>query len=58
MIYLGSVIEEAHNLLYENKLSFTSWELLDHLVDRVIPHGKTIIFHTEVPIVAPTLPTL
>ena len=40
MRYLGLVIEEAHNPWYENKLSFTSRELLDHLVDKVIPHEK------------------
>ena len=31
---------------------------MDHLVDKVIPHEKTIILPTETPITAPTLPTL
>ena len=31
---------------------------MDHLVDKVIPHEKTIILPTERPITAPTLPTL
>ena len=30
---------------------------MDHLVDKVIPHEKTIILPTEAPITAPTLPT-
>ena len=58
MRYLGLGIEEAHHLWSEKKRSFTSWELLDHLVDKVIPHEKTIILPTEAPITAPTLPTL
>ena len=58
MRYLGLGIEEAHNLWSENKRSFTSQELLDHLVDKVIPHEKTIILPTETPIRAPILPTL
>ena len=37
---------------------FTSLELLNHLVDKVIPHGKRIILSTEASITAPTLPTL
>ena len=32
--------------------------MLDHLVDKVIPHEKTTILSTEAPITAPTLPTL
>ena len=31
---------------------------MDHLVDKVIPHEKTIILPTETPITDPTLPTL
>ena len=58
MRYLGLGIEEAHHLWSENTRSFTSRELLDHLVDKVIPHEKTIILPTEAPITAPTLPTL
>ena len=58
MRYLGLDIEEAHHPWSENKRSFTSRDLLDHLVDKVIPHGKTIILPTETPITAPTLPTL
>ena len=58
MRYLGLVIEESHHLWPENKCSFTSRELLDNLVDKVIPHEKTIILPTEAPITAPTLPTL
>ena len=57
MRYLGLGIEEAHHPWSENTRSFTSWELLDHLVDKVIPHEKTIIFPTEAPITAPTLAT-
>ena len=30
---------------------------MDHLVDKVFPHGKTIILPTEAPITAPTLAT-
>ena len=30
---------------------------MDHLVDKVIPHEKTIILPTEAPIIAPTLAT-
>ena len=40
MRYLGLGIEEAHHLWSENKMSFTSRELLDNLVDKVIPHEK------------------
>ena len=58
MKYLGLGIEEAHHPWSENKRLFTYRELLDHLVDKVIPHGKTIIVPTETPITAPTLPTL
>ena len=57
MRYLGLGIEEAHHPWYENIWSFTSRELLDHLVDKVIPHGKTIILSTEAPITASTLAT-
>ena len=57
MRYLGLGIEEAYHPWYENKRSFTSRELLDHFVDKVIPHEKTIILPTEAPIIAPTLPT-
>ena len=31
---------------------------MDHLVDKVISHEKTINLPTEAPITAPTLPTL
>ena len=31
---------------------------MDRLVDKVIPHEKTINLPTEAPITAPTLPTL
>ena len=58
MRYLGLDIEEAHHPWSENTRLFTSQELLDHLVDKVIPHEKTIILSTETPITAPTLPTL
>ena len=57
MIYLGLGIEEAHHPWSENTRSFTSREMLNHLVDKVIPHEKTIILPTEVPITAPILPT-
>ena len=57
MRYLGLVIEEAHHPWSENTGSFTSQELLDHLVDKVITHEKTIILPTEAPITAPTLST-
>ena len=57
MRYLGLGIEEVHHPWSENKRSFTFQELLDHLVDKVIPHEKTIILPTEAPITAPTLPT-
>ena len=57
MRYLGLVIEEVHHPWSENTRSFTSRELLDHLVDKVIPHEKTIILPTEAPITAPTLAT-
>ena len=40
MKYLGLGIEEAHNPWYENKRPFTYQELLDNLVDKVIPHEK------------------
>ena len=30
---------------------------MDHLVDKVIPHEKTIILPTEAPITAPTFAT-
>ena len=58
MRYLGLSIEETHHPWSENKRSFTSRELLDHLLDKVIPHEKTIILPTETPIPDPTLPTL
>ena len=58
MRYLGLGIQEAHYLWSENKRSFNYSELLDHLVDKVISHEKTIILPTEAPITAPTLPTL
>ena len=51
MRYLGLGIEEAHHLWSENTQSFTSQELLDHLVDKVFPHEKTIILPTEAPII-------
>ena len=57
MRYLWLGIEEAHNLWSENTRSFTSQELLDYFVDKVIPHEKTIILPTEAPITAPTLAT-
>ena len=57
MRYLGLGIEEAHHPWYENTWSFTSLELLDHLVDKVFLHEKTIILPTEAPITAPTLAT-
>ena len=57
MRYLGLEIEEAHHPWSENTRSFNSWELLDHLVDKVIPHKKSTIFPTEAPITAPTLAT-
>ena len=40
MRYLWLVIEEAHHPWSENKQSFTSQELLDNLVDKLIPHKK------------------
>ena len=57
MIYLGLGIEEADHPWSENTRSFTSRELLDHFVDKVFPHEKTIILSTEEPITAPTLAT-
>ena len=57
MRYLGLGIEEAHHPWSENTRPFTSRELLDRLVDKVIPHEKTIILPTEAPITAPRLPT-
>ena len=57
MRYLGLAIEEAHHPWSENTRSFNSWELSDHLVDKVIPHEKTIILPTEAPITPPTLAT-
>ena len=57
MRYLGLGIEEAHHPWYDNTQEFTSRELLDHFVDKVSPHEKTIILPTEVPITAPTLAT-
>ena len=57
MRYLGLGIEEAHHPWSDNTWSFTSRELLDHLVDKVIPHEKTIMLPTEAPITAPTLVT-
>ena len=57
MRYLGLGIEEAHHPWFENTRSFTSQELLDYLVNKVIPHEKKIILPTEVPIKAPTLAT-
>ena len=57
MRYLGLVIEEAHHPWSENTRSFTFRELLDHLVDKVIPHEKAIILPTEAPSTAPTLAT-
>ena len=47
MRYLGLGIEEAHHPWSEKTRSFTSREVLDHLVDKVFPHEKTIIFPTE-----------
>ena len=55
MRYLGLVIEESHHTRSDNKRSFTSWELLDDLVDKIIPHEKIIIFPTEAPITAPNI---
>ena len=57
MIYLELGIEEAHHPWSDNTRPFTSRELLDHLVDKVSPHEKTIILPTEAPITAPTLAT-
>ena len=57
MRYLGLGIEEDHHPWSENTRSFTSRELLDHLVDKVFPHEKTIILPTEAPITAPILAT-
>ena len=57
MRYLGLGIEEFHHPWSENIRSFTSRELLDHLVDKVFPHEKTIILPTEAPITATTLAT-
>ena len=57
MRYLGLGIEEAYHMRSDNTQSFTSRELLDHLVDKVIPHEKTIVLPTEAPITAPTLAT-
>ena len=57
MRYLELGIGVAHHPWSENTRSFTSRELLDHLVDNVIPHEKTIFFPTEVPSTAPTLAT-
>ena len=57
MRYLGLGIEEAHHPWSENKRLFTSRELVDHLVDKLFPHEKTIILPTEAPITAPTLAT-
>ena len=55
MIYLGLGIEVAHHPWSDNTWSFTSRELLDHLVDKVIPHENNL--PTEAPITAPTLST-
>ena len=57
MIYLGVVIDEDHHPWSQNTRSFTSRELMDHLVDKVIPNEKTIILPTEAPSTAPTLAT-
>ena len=57
MRYLGLGIGKAHHLWSENTRSFTSLELLDHLVDKVFPQEKTIILPTEAPITDPTLAT-
>ena len=57
MRYLGLGIEDSHHPWSENTRSFTSRELLDHLVHKVIPHEKTRILPTEAPITAPTLTT-
>ena len=57
MRYLGLGIEESHNPWYGNTRPFTSGKLLDHLVDKVLLHGKTIILPTEAPITAPTSAT-
>ena len=57
MRYLGLGIEEAYHMWSDNTQSFTSRELLDHLVDKVIPHEKSTILPTEAPITAPTLAT-
>ena len=40
MRYLELGIEEAHHPCSENKRLFTSRELLDHLVDKVIINEK------------------
>ena len=58
MRYLGLVIEEVCHPWSENKRSFTSREMLDRLVNKVILHEKTIILPTEALITAPKLPTL
>ena len=57
MRYLGLGIEEAHHPWSENTRSFTSRELLDHLVYKVFPHEKTIVLPTEAPITDATLGT-
>ena len=57
MRYVGLGIEEANHPWYENTQPFTYRELLHHLVDKVIPHEKTIILPNEAPITAPTLAT-
>ena len=57
MINLGLGIEEAHHPWSENTRSFTSRELLDNLVDKVFPRGKTIILPTEASITAPRVVT-
>ena len=57
MRYLELGIEEAHHPWSENTRSFSSRELLDHLVDKIFPHEKIIILPNEVPITDPTFAT-
>ena len=56
---MGLGIEDAYHPWSERiRRSFTSSELLIHLVDKVIPLERASTFPTEAPTTAPTLPIM
>ena len=58
MIYLGLGLEDAHHPWSEDGHSFSSKELLIHLVDTAMPLARTSVLPTEAPAKAPRMPSL